>query len=42
MKAFCKDTDKRNQGFCTVVGKQLIDIIKDAKLFMIGAGAIGC
>jgi molybdopterin/thiamine biosynthesis adenylyltransferase len=32
----------RDEGFSIVVGQELTDWVKNAKLFMIGAGAIGC
>jgi ubiquitin-activating enzyme E1 len=35
-------TKNRDEGFSIVVGNELTDWVKNAKLFMIGAGAIGC
>lgn len=34
--------DHRDRGFEIVVGKDLLDAIKNSTSFMIGSGAIGC
>jgi ubiquitin-activating enzyme E1 len=34
--------ETRDEGFAQVVGRKLALRVKEAKLFMVGAGAIGC
>ena len=41
-KKIITSTKTRDLGLENVVGTNLLNVIKNAKLFMIGAGAIGC
>lgn len=41
-KNIFKSTSKRDRGLEIVIGSELLNVFKNSKLFMIGAGAIGC
>ena len=32
----------RDEGLAAVVGRKLVDIVSESRVFMVGAGAIGC
>lgn len=42
IKSIYSGENKRLKGLEIVIGQELLNVIRDSKLFMIGAGAIGC
>ena len=34
--------NSRDEGLAAVVGRKLVDIVSESRVFMVGAGAIGC
>lgn len=37
-----KKIDNRDQGLAAVIGNKLVEMASESRIFMVGAGAIGC